>query len=517
MPKRPSAPAEDSPSSSKARATGDDRPSRAVHADENGDELQFEDPWEDEVEGEEDVVDTAQADDDGMEVDQGFTPAIEDQEDGDERPRQSVYLPGGQLGKDEVLEPDMTSYEMLHQMSVRWPCLSFDVLRDSRGDDRKKFPHTAYIVTGSQADQPGNNELLVMKMSQLHRTQKDNEDENSDSDEDEDDEDALDEDAVVEFKSIPHVGGVNRVRAEPLSFGQPLPPESTPYHVASWAETGKVHIWDVRPLLESLDTPGYLPDKSRYAKPVHTVTAHGSAEGFAMDWGTNIGGASSSSLRLVTGDISSEIFLTTSSPSGFNTNGSAFTSHTGSVEDLQWSPSELTVFASCSADASVRVWDVRVKGRRSVVGIEAAHSSDVNVISWNRISTHLLLSGGDDGALKVWDLRNLKDANSSPAAVASFQWHAAPITAVEWHPTDESTFVASGADDQVTLWDLAVEQDKDEMREGIDASGREVPEQLLFIHQGQNEIKEVHWHPQIPGAVVTTSASGFNVFKTISV
>lgn len=69
----------------------------------------------------------------------------------------------------------------------------------------------------------------------------------------------------------------------------------------------------------------------------------------------------------------------------------------------------------------------------------------------------------------------------------------------------------------MTLWDLAVEQDADEMKEEVDPSGREVPQQLLFIHQGQSEIKEVHWHPQIPGALLSTSMDGFNIFKTISV
>ena len=107
-----------------------------------------------------------------------------------------------------------------------------------------------------------------------------------------------------------------------------------------------------------------------------------------------------------------------------------------------------------------------------------------------------------------------------PSPVAAFAWHSAPITSIEWHPTEESAFVASGADDQVTLWDLAVEQDDEQVGAPMNetrAGEREVPSQLLFIHQGQKDVKEVHWHPQIPGTVVSTALDGFNIFKTISV
>ena len=105
-----------------------------------------------------------------------------------------------------------------------------------------------------------------------------------------------------------------------------------------------------------------------------------------------------------------------------------------------------------------------------------------------------------------------------PFPVASFTWHKAPITSIEWHPTEDSIFAAGGADDQVTLWDLAVEQDDDEMgMHDTPTEQKEVPHQLLFVHQGQKHVKEVHWHPQIPGTIISTALDGFNIFKTISV
>ncbi len=102
--------------------------------------------------------------------------------------------------------------------------------------------------------------------------------------------------------------------------------------------------------------------------------------------------------------------------------------------------------------------------------------------------------------------------------VAKFKHHTAPVTSIEWHPTDSTVFAAAGSDDQITLWDLSVEKDdesdkKEEAGDKVDS----VPPQMLFIHQGQTDIKELHWHPQIPGALISTAHSGFNIFRTISV
>ena len=142
--------------------------------------------------------------------------------------------------------------------------------------------------------------------------------------------------------------------------------------------------------------------------------------------------------------------------------------------------------------------------------VENAHGSDVNVIDWNQ-NEPFIASGGDDNLLKIWDLRSFDKGQP----VATFKHHTAPITSVEWHPKDFSVLASSGADNQIALWDLAIEKDPETDKNEQEL--KDVPPQLLFIHQGMQDVKELHWHPQIPGLLVATSQTGFDVFRTISV
>ena len=93
--------------------------------------------------------------------------------------------------------------------------------------------------------------------------------------------------------------------------------------------------------------------------------------------------------------------------------------------------------------------------------------------------------------------------------------HTKPITSVEWHPTEDGVFAASGEDDQVTIWDFGVEESPEHQIEGN--NGEKIPQQLLFIHAGHKEYKEVHWDSEKPGNLMTTSGTGFSIFRTISV
>ncbi|KAH9648162.1 WD REPEATS REGION domain-containing protein [Citrus sinensis] len=425
-----------------------------------------------------------------------------------------VWQPGvDKLEEGEELQCDPTAYNSLHAFHIGWPCLSFDIVRDTLGLVRNEFPHTAYFVAGTQAEKPSWNSIGVFKVSNIsgkrrelvpNKPSNDDEDvdsESSDSDEDsDDDEEGGSGTPILQLRKVAHQGCVNRIRAM----------TQNPHICASWADTGHVQVWDLRShlnaLAESETIVGQGASQVSNQSPLVKFGGH-KDEGYAIDWNPITTG------RLVTGDCNSCIHLwEPASDATWNVDPNPFIGHSASVEDLQWSPTEPDVFASCSVDGHIAIWDARV-GKSALTSFKA-HNADVNVISWNRLASCLLASGSDDGTFSIHDLRLLKGGDS---VVAHFEYHKHPVTSIEWSPHEGSTLAVSSADNQLTIWDLSLEKDEEEeaefkakTREQVNAP-EDLPPQLLFIHQGQKDLKEFHWHAQIPGMIVSTAADGFNI------
>ncbi|QPG94215.1 hypothetical protein C2857_005394 [Epichloe festucae Fl1] len=470
---------------------GGDRPD-AMDVDDK-DMGEFEDEFEDEFESEDEILEAgvdgrpdaereAEEKAGAMEVDQG------------------TFIVGrNKLEPGQTLAPDLSTYEMLHNLSTPWPCLSFDVVRDSLGDNRKAYPATMYMVAGTQAEsaKASDNQLLVNKFSGLSRMDRQEEEESDDDD----DEDA---DPILESRAIPFNSTTNRIRAHQIPSNEPGRPATT--LTATMTESSNVFIHDVTPHLASFDNPG-TTITAQQNKPISTIRAH-KTEGYAVDWSPMVPGG-----KLLTGDNDGLIYVTSRTDGGgWVTDNRPFQGHTSSVEEIQWSPSEQSVFASASSDGTIRVWDVRSKSRKPAITVQVSNY-DINVMSWSRQTSHLLASGADDGTWGVWDLRQWKTNADKPQPLASFDFHKEQITSLEWHPTDDSIMAVAAGDNTVTLWDLAVELDDEESKDT--AGVKDVPPQLLFVHY-LKDAKEVHWHPQITGSLVATGEE-FSVFRTISV
>ncbi|XP_065854316.1 protein HEAT STRESS TOLERANT DWD 1 [Euphorbia lathyris] len=427
-----------------------------------------------------------------------------------------VWQPGvDKLEDGEELECDPSAYNSLHAFHLGWPCLSFDIVRDSLGLLRTEFPHTVYCVAGTQAENASRNSIGIFKVSNVSGKRRDlvptkaaDGEPEMDTDSSDSDEDSEDEGhggsltPVLQLRMVAHEGCVNRIRAM----------TQNPHICASWSDTGHVQIWDFSDHMNALAASEAEATRATSFNQAPLVKFGGHKdEGFALDWSPRVTG------RLVSGDCKNCIHLwEPTSDAKWNVGGSPFVGHTASVEDLQWSPTEDPVFASCSVDRSIAIWDIRT-GNSPAFSFKA-HNADVNVISWNRLASVMLASGSDDGTFSIRDLRLLsKEQGEDKSVVAHFEYHKHPITSIEWSPHEASVLAVSSADNQLTIWDLSLEKDEEEEAEFKAKTNEQVsapsdiPPQLLFVHQGQKDLKELHWHNQIPGMLVSTAGDGFNI------
>lgn len=138
---------------------------------------EFEDQWEDEFEDDAELGEVVDAGEEtGDEDGEGEGGMELDQPEEEERPASPVpFLPTGKLEEGEFLAPDLSTYPLLHNFVPTWPSLSFDVLRDNDGEERRGYPVSCALVAGTQAQDPTANEITIMRWEGLGKTRKNGE------------------------------------------------------------------------------------------------------------------------------------------------------------------------------------------------------------------------------------------------------------------------------------------------------------------------------------------------------
>ncbi|KAH9504105.1 Glutamate-rich WD repeat-containing protein 1 [Bulinus truncatus] len=160
-------------------------------------------------------------------------------------------------------------------LSLGDPCLSFEVLKDDLGENREKFPLTSYLLGGTQSETGHFNYLLLMKMANMHKTQKENSDDDDDDSESEEEEEEEETDNVLNKKPklyqtmIKHNGCVNRIKSTTLN---------NLVLSASWSENGIVYIYDVTSHLNILNNPDRIAEfemTNMHTNPLFSYEGHG--------------------------------------------------------------------------------------------------------------------------------------------------------------------------------------------------------------------------------------------------
>ncbi|KAJ8554230.1 hypothetical protein K7X08_024908 [Anisodus acutangulus] len=121
--------------------------------------------------------------------------------------------------------------------------------------------------------------------------------------------------------------------------------------------------------------------------------------------------------------------------------------HDKEVYDIAWG--EAGVFASVSADGSVRIFDLRDKKHFTIIYESPQRDTPLLRLAWNKqdlryMATILM----DSNKVVILDIR------SRAMAVAELERHQASVNAIAWAPQSCRHICSAGDDGQALIWEL---------------------------------------------------------------
>ncbi|KAI3386147.1 hypothetical protein SNEBB_010017 [Seison nebaliae] len=169
-----------------------------------------------------------------------------------------------------------------------------------------------------------------------------------------------------------------------------------------------------------------------------------------------------------------------------------FHGHSAVVEDVSWHLDHPDLFGSVGDDNKFKLWDMRLP--TAVKSIDA-HNREVNCVSFNPFSQYIFATGSADKSVRVWDMRNLS------RHLHQLNSHIEEIFQVQWSPFNDTVLASSGSDCKLNVWNLS-----NIGKELPAEEENEAPPELLFVHAGHlAKLSDFSWSTVDPWLICSVS------------
>ncbi|CAK9322069.1 unnamed protein product [Citrullus colocynthis] len=170
-----------------------------------------------------------------------------------------------------------------------------------------------------------------------------------------------------------------------------------------------------------------------------------------------------------------------------------FIAHDKEVYDIAWG--EARVFASVSADGSVRIFDMRDKEHSTIIYESPQPDTPLLRLAWNKqdlryMATILM----DSNKVVILDIR------SPSVPVAELERHHSSVNAIAWAPRSCRHICSAGDDKQALIWELPMVAGPN----GVDP---------MSMYSATHEINQLQWSAAQPDWIALAFSNKMQLLK----
>ncbi|KAK4512335.1 Nuclear control of ATPase protein 2 [Mucor velutinosus] len=143
-----------------------------------------------------------------------------------------------------------------------------------------------------------------------------------------------------------------------------------------------------------------------------------------------------------------------------------FHAHARAISDINWSPHQPDILATCSVDTYVHLWDLREPQLRSKdQDDDRKMRPSCSFTPWNAAATQVkfnrkseyLIASAHDKDVKIWDLRK------GAVPVTSITAHSKKIYGIDWSRQNDHDIVTCSLDKMVKFWNIHTPEEEEEV------------------------------------------------------